>query len=42
MLTPAYRVTEVLSVPVLNLPLGTNLAVFQLLWAMLSGRLLTG
>lgn len=35
-----YRIIEVLSVLVIDLPLGTNLAVFQLLWAVLSGRLL--
>ncbi|MCC7359919.1 MAG: hypothetical protein IT317_10605 [Anaerolineales bacterium] len=35
-----YRIIEVLSVLVTELPLGTNLAVFHLLWAVLSGRLL--
>lgn len=35
-----YRIIEVLSVLVLDLPIGTNLAVFQLLWAILSGRML--
>jgi hypothetical protein len=35
-----YRIIEVLSVLVIDLPIGTNLALFQLLWAVLSGRLL--
>lgn len=39
--TIVYRIIEVLSVLVTDLPLGTNLAVFHLLWAVLSGRLLT-
>lgn len=38
--TLVYRIIEVLSVLVVDLPIGTNLAVFQLLWAVLSGRLL--
>ncbi|MEO6320919.1 MAG: hypothetical protein ABIO73_10025 [Polaromonas sp.] len=35
-----YRIIEVLSVLVIDLPIGTHLAVFQLLWSVLSGRLL--
>lgn len=35
-----YRITEVLSAIVINLPLGTNLGLFHLLWTLLSGRLL--
>ncbi|MGH7176751.1 MAG: hypothetical protein ACREJC_05165 [Tepidisphaeraceae bacterium] len=35
-----YRITEVLSSLVLELPIGTNLALFHLLWALISGRLL--
>ena len=35
-----YRIIEVLSVIVSDLPLGTHLAIFQLLWTVLSGRLL--
>lgn len=35
-----YRIIEVLSVIVMDLPIGTNLAVFHLLWTVLSGRLL--
>ncbi len=38
--TLVYRIIEVLSVIVADLPIGTNLAVFHLLWAVLSGRLL--
>ena len=38
--TIAYRIIEVLSVIVVDLPIGTNLAVFHLLWTVLSGRLL--
>jgi hypothetical protein len=36
----AYRIIEVLSVLVIDLPIGTNLALFQVLWAVLSSRLL--
>ena len=35
-----YRILEVLSALVLSLPLGTNLALWHVLWAILSGRLL--
>lgn len=35
-----YRITEVLSALVLSLPIGTNLGLFHVLWALLSGRLL--
>jgi hypothetical protein len=35
-----YRITEVLSVLVMDLPLGTNLGLFHILWTLLSGRLL--
>ncbi len=35
-----YRMIEVLSVLVTDLPLGTNLGIFHLLWTILSGRLL--
>lgn len=35
-----YRITEVLSALVLDLPLGTNLGLFHALWTPLSGRLL--
>lgn len=35
-----YRIIEVLSVLVTDLPIGTNLAVLHLLWTVLSGRLL--
>jgi len=35
-----YRITEVLSALVLDLPIGTNLGLFHILWALLSGRLL--
>jgi hypothetical protein len=38
--TVVYRIIEVLSVIVMDLPIGTNLAVFQLLWTIMSGRLL--
>lgn len=38
--TIVYRIIEVLSVLVTDLPIGTNLAVFHLLWTVLSGRLL--
>jgi len=35
-----YRITEVLSAMVIDLPLGTNLGLFHILWTLLSGRLL--
>src|ERR1700694_5086546 len=35
-----YRITEVLSVIVIDLPLGTNLGLFHILWTLISGRLL--
>ena len=35
-----YRITEVLSAMVLDLPIGTNLGLFHILWTLLSGRLL--
>jgi hypothetical protein len=35
-----YRITEVLSAMVIDLPLGTNLGLFYILWTLLSGRLL--
>ena len=35
-----YRITEVLSAIVIDLPLGTNLGLFHILWTLLSGRLL--
>jgi hypothetical protein len=35
-----YRITEVLSALVQGLPIGTNLGLFHILWALLSGRLL--
>src|SRR5450432_37463 len=35
-----YRITEVLSAMVIDLPLGTNLGLFYVLWTLLSGRLL--
>lgn len=35
-----YRIIEVLSVLVLELPIGTNLALFHILWTLISGRLL--
>lgn len=38
--TIVYRIIEVLSVLVTDLPIGTNLGVFYLLWTVLSGRLL--
>lgn len=38
--TIVYRIIEVLSVLVTDLPIGTNLAIFHLLWTVLSGRLL--
>lgn len=38
--TIVYRIIEVLSPLVMDLPVGTDLALWQLLWALLSGRLL--
>lgn len=38
--TIVYRIIEVLSVVVSDLPIGTNLGMFHLLWSILSGRLL--
>jgi len=38
--TLVYRITEVLSAIVIELPLGTNLGLFHILWTLLSGRLL--
>jgi len=38
--TTVYRIIEVLSVLVTDLPIGANLAIFHLLWTVLSGRLL--
>ncbi len=35
-----YRISEVLSAIVIELPLGTNLGLFHILWTLLSGRLL--
>jgi hypothetical protein len=35
-----YRITEVLSAIVIDLPLGTNLGPFHILWTLISGRLL--
>jgi len=35
-----YRIIEVLSVVVTDLPIGANLGMFHLLWSILSGRLL--
>jgi len=35
-----YRITEVLSALVLDLPIGTNLGMFYILWTLISGRLL--
>ena len=35
-----YRITEVLSAVVIDLPIGTNLGLFHILWTLLSGRLL--
>lgn len=35
-----YRITSLLSSLVLPLPIGTNLALFHLLWTLMSGRLL--
>ena len=38
--TLVYRITEVLSAIVIDLPLGTNLGLFQIIWTLISGRLL--
>lgn len=38
--TLVYRITEVLSAIVIDLPLGTNLGLFYILWTLISGRLL--
>ena len=38
--TIVYRIIEVLSPIVMDLPVGTNLGLWQLLWALISGRLL--
>src|SRR6266487_314208 len=35
-----YRINNVLSCVVADVPLGTNLGLFHLLWTLLSGRLL--
>ena len=35
-----YRITEMLSALVLDLPIGTNLGLFHILWTLISGRLL--
>jgi hypothetical protein len=35
-----YRITEVLSAIVIDLPIGTNLGLFHILWTLISGRLL--
>ena len=35
-----YRISHLLSCVVANVPLGTNLGLFHLLWTLLSGRLL--
>jgi hypothetical protein len=40
MSTPVYRITALLSTLLRRLPVGTNLAMFHLLWMLLSGRLL--
>jgi hypothetical protein len=34
-----YRITEVLSAIVIDLPIGTRLGLFHILWTLLSGRL---
>src|SRR5437870_8207825 len=39
--TPVYRITTMLSSLLREVPVGTNLALFHLLWTLLSGRLLT-
>jgi hypothetical protein len=41
MSTPVYRITTMLSRLLREVPVGTNLALFHLLWTLLSGRLLT-
>src|SRR3954470_17999206 len=40
MSAPVYRMTALLSTLLRHVPLGTNLALFHLLWTLLSGRLL--
>ena len=35
-----YRITEVLSAIVIDLPIGANLGLFHILWTLISGRLL--
>jgi hypothetical protein len=35
-----YRITEVLSAMVIDLPLGTKLGLFHILWTLISGWLL--
>lgn len=40
MSAPVYRITSLLSTLLRHVPLGTNLALFHLLWTLLSGRLL--
>lgn len=37
-----YRINHVLSCVVADVPLGTNVDLFHLLWTLLSGRLLQG
>ena len=36
-----YRISTMLSSVLQEVPVGTNLALFHLLWTLLSGRLLT-
>jgi hypothetical protein len=38
--SPVYRITALLSTLLHRVPVGTNLALFQLLWTLISGRLL--
>jgi hypothetical protein len=40
MSTPVYRITTLLSTLLHRVPVGTNLALFHLLWTLISGRLL--
>jgi hypothetical protein len=37
---PVYRMTQLLSTVLHSVPVGTNLALFQLLWTLVTGRLL--
>ena len=37
-----YRINALLSTLLHSLPVGTNLALFHLLWTLLSGRCITG